>query len=159
MARTPEIGQPAPPLRGVTDDGKTVELEALRGRYVVVYFFPKAFTPGCTRETLRFRDHHAEIQALGGDVVGVSIDDPVVQCEFAKRTEAPFPLVGDRTGSISRAWGVKRKLLPMDRRVTFVVDPEGRIAAQFEHELFIDRHVDDVLAFLERCRRESPPSS
>jgi peroxiredoxin len=142
----------------VTDDGQSVELDAFRGRYLVVYFYPKAFTPGCTRETVRFRDSHDEIRALGGDIVGVSIDDPAVQCEFAKRTRAPFPLVGDPNGIISRAWGVRRKLLPVDRRVTFVVDPDGKIAAQFEHEFLADRHVDDVLEFLERRKTASASS-
>jgi thioredoxin-dependent peroxiredoxin len=144
----PDVGDLAPDFEGDAGNGRRVSLKDYRGKYLVLYFFPKAFTPGCRREAIHFRDNHEEIRALGADVVGVSIDDPTVQCEFAKVTAAPFPMVGDQAGAVSRAYGTKRKMLPFDRRVTFVVDPEGRIAARFEHEFRIERHVDDVLEFL-----------
>jgi peroxiredoxin Q/BCP len=148
-----EIGQLAPDFRATNTRSEPVSLAGFRGRYLVLYFFPKAFTPGCTREARRFRDNYPEIRSLGGEVLGVSIDEPDVQCEFAEREKTSFPLVADHDGSISRAYGVKRRLLPLDRRVTFVIDPEGIVRARFEHEFQVNRHLDDVLRFLRDATR------
>jgi peroxiredoxin len=146
------IGDPAPDFQGQVE-GRNVRLADYRGRYLVIYFYPKAFTPGCTRETLRFRDNYQELRALGADVVGVSSDQPEVQCEFATHTQVQFPLIADRHDLISALYGAKRKLLPFDKRVTFIVDPEGRIAARFEHEFQVSKHLDDVLGFLRKQMR------
>ncbi len=148
-----EVGSLAPPFSSRASDGREISLEALRGAYVVLYFYPKAFTPGCTRESLRFRDNYDEIQALDAQVIGVSLDDHVTQCDFAAKHSLKFPLIADQGGAISRAYGVRRRLLPLARRVTFVIDPEGRIAARFEHEFQINKHLDSVLEFLSRVAR------
>jgi thioredoxin-dependent peroxiredoxin len=148
----PGVGDLAPDFTARSTDGSTLTLSELRGRYVVLYFFPKAFTPGCTRETVRFRDAHADIAALGGSVVGVSVDDHETQCDFAAATRAPFPMIGDTNHAISRLYGVVRPFLKLDRRVTFVIDPQGVIRGVFEHEFQISRHLDGVLHLLEELR-------
>jgi len=145
---TIEVGDRAPEFSARASDGKMVSLAAFRGRYLVLYFYPKAFTPGCTKEARRFRDNHVEIRELGAEVVGVSIDEPTVQCEFAARQQIAFPLIPDNDRAVSTAYGVMRRFLPITKRVTFVIDPDGKVAARFEHELQVNKHLDNVLRFL-----------
>jgi len=147
------VGQPAPDFTARTTDGRTLTLSSLRGRAVVLYFYPRAFTPGCTTETLLFRDNHEELRALGAEVIGISVDDLETQCRFAGTHGVTFPLVGDRDRSISRAYGVLWPIFPVDKRVTFVVDEAGIVRATFRHELQVSRHLDDVVRFL-RNRRD-----
>ena len=148
-----KVGDPAPALSAVTSDGKTVDLSTLRGKRVVVFFFPKAFTLGCTIETRRFRDHYSEIAALGAEVVGVSVDSAERQCEFASAEGVPFPMVGDASRTISRSFDVLRPILGVSQRVTYVIGPEGRIEAAFHHELMVGKHLEDVKRHLEQAAR------
>jgi len=149
------VGDEAPEFAATATDGRAVSLSALRGRKVVLYFYPKAFTPLCTKETIRFRDNYHDLHALGVEVIGISVDDPDTQCRFAERHQVRFPLLADTSKTISRAYGVLRSLLPFDRRVTYVVDEHGRIAAVFQHEFQVSRHLDDVWWFV---RRATSPS-
>lgn len=118
------------------------------GRYLVLYFFPKAFTPGCTKEARRFRDNHEEIEELGGVVIGVSVDDVGVQCDFARENHLSFPLIADSDEKMSKAYRVTRGFLPFNKRITFIVDGSGMIVARFHHEVQVLKHIDDVIAFL-----------
>lgn len=147
-----EVGDRAPQFSARMSDGKTVSLSDFRGKYLVLYFYPKAFTPGCTKEARRFRDNHAEIRELGAEVVGVSVDEPTVQCEFAERQQVGFPMIGDNDRAISTAYAVMRRFLPFAKRVTFIIDPEGKVAARFEHELQVNKHLDSVLRFLRQAQ-------
>jgi len=147
-----EVGDRAPEFSARASDGKIVSLAAFRGRYLVLYFYPKAFTPGCTKEARRFRDNHTEIRELGAEVVGVSIDEPTVQCEFAARQQIAVPLIPDNDRALSTAYGVARRFLPIAKRVTFVIDPDGKVAARFEHELQVNKHLDNVLRFLREAK-------
>ena len=147
------VGDRAPSFVAQTGDGRTVSLADFRGKYLVLYFYPKAFTAGCTKEARRFRDNHAEIRELGADVVGVSVDDSAVQCQFAAREKVGFPLIADRDHSLSTSYGVMRRLLPFAKRITFVIDPEGRVVARFEHELQVNKHLDGVLRFLRHAKQ------
>jgi peroxiredoxin Q/BCP len=148
-----KVGDRAPAFQAQTTTGVRVDLEAFQGKWLVLYFFPKAFTPGCTAEAKRFRDNQPELAALGAEVLGVSHDDLETQCHFAKSTAVGFPLVGDADRALSRAFGVGRALLPFDKRATFVIDPKGVVRAVFHHEFQISRHLDDVLNFLQRETR------
>jgi peroxiredoxin Q/BCP len=152
-----QVGEPAPDFTARATDGRTLHLAELRGRPVVLYFFPKAFTPGCTAETRAFRDNYPELRALGAEVIGVSIDDLDTQCRFAGAQQVTFPMVGDRDRSISRAYGVLWPIVPVDKRVTFVIDEAGLVAAVFRHELQVLRHLDDVFHFLRKRREHTPP--
>lgn len=147
-------GDIAPDIDAVASDGVRFRLnEQATKLCTVVYFFPKAFTPGCTRETTRFRDNYAEIQLAGAALVGISTDDHDTQCRFAESLRAPFPMIGDADKKISQAYGVLMPLIRLPRRVTFIVDPHRRIEAVFEHHLQIARHRDDVLLHIDRLIR------
>ncbi|MHB8878034.1 MAG: peroxiredoxin [Myxococcaceae bacterium] len=151
-----KLGDPAPDFAGTTTVGEPFLLSALRGRPVVLYFFPKAFTPGCTREAAGFRDAYPEIRALGAEVVGISTDDQRTQCEFAAKMSVPFPMIGDHDGQISRRYDVLWPFFGIARRVTFVVDAHGMLRAVFQHELRVGQHVPDVLNALKRVNHPRP---
>lgn len=148
-----KIGDTAPDFTAQATNGSTVSLRAMRGRPVVIYFFPKAFTMGCTVETRQFRDNYDELKRLGAEVVGISADKFDAQCRFATDTMTPFPLVGDEDKRICEAFGVLWPLIKLPQRITFVVDEEGVVRAVFHHEVQISRHLDDVLTFLQRRGR------
>jgi peroxiredoxin len=151
------IGATAPEIDAVTTSGARFRLSDQRGLCTIVYFFPKAFTPGCTAETKRFRDHHVELTLAGASVVGVSTDDETTQCAFAKETRAPFPLIADRDRRISTAYDVLWPVVGLPQRITYVVGPRRDVLAAFHHELRIKQHTDEVLKFvherLEATRR------
>lgn len=139
-------GETAPDFDILTSDGTRFCLGAQANKLcTVLYFFPKAFTPGCTAETRRFRDNYAELSLVGASIVGISTDDHEVQCKFANSLRAPFPMIGDVDKSISTAYGVLWPIIARPRRVTFVVGPGRKIEAVFEHEVQIAKHLDDVL--------------
>ena len=147
------VGDPAPEIDLPASDGKAFRLSDRGGRYTVVYFFPAAFTPGCTKESKQFRDNSSELAQLGADVVGISTDTHARQCEFAESLQVTFPMVGDEGGRITRAYGVAWPIVGKARRVTFVVGPTQKIAAVFWHEVQVSRHLDDVVAFLRKAQK------
>jgi peroxiredoxin Q/BCP len=144
-----KIGEPAPDFSARTTDGRTIRLSELRGRRVVLYFFPRAFTFGCTLETKRFQDKYEDISALGAELFGISTDPLETQCRFAEEHRAAFALIGDADCAISRAYQVLRPLSSSDKRVTYVIDERGTVAAVFHHEIKVTSHVTDVLRWLE----------
>jgi peroxiredoxin len=145
-----KVGDPAPNFSARATSGEAVTLASLRGRPVVIYFFPKAFTMGCTVETRQFRDNYEELRRLGAEVIGISPDKFDQQCRFATDNRLPFPLVGDEDKRICEAYGVLWPLIKLPQRITFVVDEQGIVQATFHHEVQISRHLDDVLHFLEK---------
>jgi peroxiredoxin Q/BCP len=160
----PVVGSLAPDFSVFSTEGRLVRLDDHRGRWLVLFFYPKAFTPGCTRETRGFRDEQETIEALGAVVYGVSVDDLSVQCDFARANHVGFPLLADADQSMSKAYGVTRGFLPFNKRVTFVIDGEGVVRARFAHEMQVMRHVTDVIAFLQAQAAPSaevaaPPST
>lgn len=148
-----KIGQPAPDFSTTASNGKTVKLSELRGKRVVMFFFPKAFTTGCTIETRLFRDHYSEIAALGAEVVGVSMDSAEKQCEFANKEGVSFPMIGDPSRAIGKNYDVLWPILGVARRITYVIGPDGRVEAVFDHELRVKQHLEDVRAHLEKQQR------
>jgi peroxiredoxin Q/BCP len=143
-----KVGQAAPEFEATDCRGRTVKLSELRGKKVVLFFFPKAFTPACTIEVRNFRDHQEQIESMNATLIGVSLDKPERQCEFAKAENIDFALIGDETRKISDAYGVVWPVMRRDRRATFVIDPEGKVKDVFHHEVQVYRHLDDVLAKL-----------
>jgi peroxiredoxin Q/BCP len=142
------VGDEAPDFAAMDCRGRPVRLSAYRGRRVALFFFPRAFTPGCTIENRAFRDNYGLIQSLGAELIGVSVDSVQRQCEFAERENLRFPLIGDESKEIGRSYGVLWPILEIDRRVTFIVGPDGRVEQVIRHELRVYRHLDDVLAWL-----------
>jgi len=147
-------GDRAPEFAGTVGDGKQLRLRDFNGRrHVVLYFFPKDFTPGCTKEACSFRDRRAEVAALDGEIVGVSLDTAEKHQKFADAYNLPYPLVSDRDGTIAAKYGVARLggWLPT-RRVTFVIDKEGVIQKVIQSELSINKHIDEALETLKRLQ-------
>lgn len=138
----------APDFELTDHQGQRVKLSELRGQPVVLFFYPKAFTPVCTRQTACFQDNAPELAAAGALVFGISGDTVETQADFASSLGVSFPILSDADGTVAGAYGLTRKLLPMAKRVTFVVDAEGRIAARFHHELQYRKHVTGALEFL-----------
>jgi peroxiredoxin len=145
-----KVGERAPDFTAETTDGRTITLSELRGRPVVLYFFPKAFTKGCTIETKRFRDAQSSLTEFGVEVIGVSADDHKTQCDFAASLNANFPMIGDSTGKITKAYGVLWPLIGLPRRITFVIDREGIVRGVLDFELQIGKHLDETLALLRK---------
>ncbi|HXX29378.1 MAG TPA: peroxiredoxin [Myxococcaceae bacterium] len=152
-------GDRAPDFEGKDCQGKPVRLRDYRGRSVVLFFFPKAFSVHCTEEVRHFRDNQARLRALGAELIGVSVDSFETQCAFAKEEKVEFPLLGDADRTLSELFGVLWPVVRVDRRVTFLIDPDGAVEEVVKHETKVHRHLDDVVAALERRRgAKAPPA-
>jgi len=143
-------GEAAPEFEGLDCNRRPVRLSDFRGKRLVLFFFPKAFSVGCTEEVRHFRDNQERIRALGAELVGVSVDKFEAQCAFAKQEQVEFPLLGDSDRRLSELFGVLWPLVRVDRRVTFVIGPEGVVEDVIKHETRVYRHLDDVLATLQK---------
>jgi peroxiredoxin Q/BCP len=142
-------GAAAPDFLAMDQTGEMRQLRALgQDRAVVLFFYPRDGTPGCTREACAFRDAWDRLQATGAIVVGVSTDDVQSHREFAEEHGLPFPLLADPEGDVLRLYGVPTRL-GMAARVTYVIDREGRIAHVFP-DVDPAVHVDEVLQVLAR---------
>ena len=144
------VGDAAPEFEAQDCRGRTVTLAALRGRPVVLFFVPRAFTVACTLEVRAFRDNHERIRELGAELVGVSVDSAQRQCEFAEAENVQFTLLGDESRALSKPFGVLWPVLNVDRRVTFILDEEGTVEHVIHHEVKVYRHLDDCIAYLEQ---------
>ena len=140
----PEVGKPAPEFTAPTTTGEVVSLSDYRGKKVVLYFYPKDDTPGCTVEGCGFRDHYQKIRELGAEVLGVSVDDAESHQKFTQKYNLPFKLVADMDKKITEAYGVYNEKWKMARRVTFLIDEKGNIARIFD-PVKPDVHVKEVL--------------
>ena len=125
------VGDPAPDFRFRLADGSERTLSSYRGREVILYFFPKANTSGCTIETRGFAQQYAEFQRAGLEVVGVSVDSAETQAAFAEKCGSTFPMVGDRSKEIARTYGVLG-LLGVTKRVTYLVGADGKVRDMVE---------------------------
>lgn len=124
------LGQMAPNFSLPDQAGKKHSLADYRGRWIVLYFYPKDDTPGCTKEACDFRDNFAAIQKLGAEILGVSVDDSQSHAQFSKKYNLPFPLLADAEGKVAKQYGALWSLLLVRfaKRQTFIVDPQGKIA-------------------------------
>lgn len=137
-------GAVAPAFEATAHDGSTVSLASLRGRPVVLYFYPKDDTAGCTVEAQGFRDTFADFAAAGATIVGVSTDGLASHREFAARHHLPFLLIADTDGRLAKSYGVG-STLGFTHRITFVIAPDGKVAATFD-DVDPDAHAPEVLA-------------
>jgi peroxiredoxin Q/BCP len=137
-------GSVAPEIDITAHDGTHVKLADLKGKPVVLYFYPKDDTPGCTLEAQAFRDSLADFQKLGAVIVGVSTQDNTSHTAFADKYDLTFPLLPDTDKKIATAYGVDASK-GYAKRVTFVIGPDGKIAATFP-AVKVDGHDDEVLA-------------
>jgi peroxiredoxin Q/BCP len=143
------VGARAPDFALPVHTGGWLRLWDMIGRKaVVLFFYPKAETPGCVREARAFRDNYAEFLELGAEVVGVSGDPIGAHRKFADRLHLPFPLVSDDLGSVRELYGVQRSFGIVPGRVTFVIDRNGIVRHRFESQFAPSRHVKEALAAL-----------
>ena len=148
-----EEGKPAPEFELVSDSGETVTLSSLRGKPVVLYFYPKDDTPGCTRQACGIRDAWGEFERAGAVVLGVSPDDQRSHVKFKEKYGLPFPLLADTDHAIAEQYGVWKEKTFAGRtymgveRSTFVIDPDGNVARELRN-VKPDTHADGVLAAL-----------
>lgn len=123
-----QVGQPAPDFTLNATDGAPFRLAARQGRHLVLYFYPKDDTPGCTAEACSFRDQYENFQDLGAEVVGISSDSEASHQKFTQKHRLPFALLADTDGAVRKRYEVPRALLGLlPGRVTFVIDKHGVI--------------------------------
>jgi peroxiredoxin Q/BCP len=146
-------GQPAPDFELTSDSGESVKLSALRGRQVVVYFYPKDDTPGCTTQACGIRDAYSEFEQAGAVVLGVSPDDERSHFKFKQKYKLPFTLLADEGHRVAEEYGVWGEKKFMGRtymgveRSTFVVGEDGNIK-KVMRKVKLASHADDILAAL-----------
>jgi peroxiredoxin Q/BCP len=126
----PKAGDIVPEFALPDQNGRTRSLAEFRDKWLVLYFYPKDDTPGCTEQACAFRDDLHKLEALGAQVVGVSVDDVTSHFAFANKYSLPFPLLADASGAVAARYGSLRdlRLVKFARRNTFLIDPQGRIA-------------------------------
>ena len=144
MANTPERGQRLPDVDFVTEDGDRLAAGDLTGRKTVLYFYPKDDTPGCTKEACAFRDRMDDYRGAGIQVYGVSLDSPESHRRFREKNNLNFPLLTDEEGRAAEALGVLRENRKVANRVTFLLDPDGKIARVYP-EVSPETHADEIL--------------
>ncbi len=145
-----EEGQQAPDFTMKTDGGGTVSLKELRGKKVVLYFYPKDDTPGCTKEACGFRDAIGDFDAAGAEIIGVSRDSVAKHNKFKAKYELPFALASDEDGAVTEAYGTwveksmyGKKYMGVER-ATFVIDENG-VIQKIWRRVKVPGHVDAVL--------------
>jgi peroxiredoxin Q/BCP len=144
-----EVGDVAPDFELATDDGATLRLsDELAEGPVVLFFYPKALTTGCTKESCHFRDLAGEFAAVGGRRLGISADPVDRQRRFSEKHGFDYPLLSDPDRAVAREFGVKRPGPLMNKRATFVIDTDRRVLAVIRSETNMDKHADEALRVL-----------
>jgi len=133
IADQPAVGQAAPDFELPDQDGQLHSLEDYRDRWVVLYFYPKDDTPGCTTEACEFRDNIFAYRDLNAQILGISLDDVESHKTFAEKHGLPFPLLADADGNVADAYGVKTRMFgwTVARRQTFIIGPDGKVAKHY----------------------------
>ena len=147
MADWVEEGDVAPDFMLPADDGGKVKLSDLRGKPVVLYFYPKDDTPGCTRQASGIRDSWAEFQRAGAEVFGISADTTTSHERFRSKYSLPFTLLADPEHKLAEPYGVGQEGKNSYERSTFVIDADGNVA-RVMRRVNPDRHADEVLQAL-----------
>ncbi|MES2636924.1 MAG: peroxiredoxin [Pseudomonadota bacterium] len=124
-----KMGDNAPSFTLNDAEGKSHALSDYAGQYLVLYFYPKDDTPGCTEEACQFRDDLQRLEKLGAKVVGVSVDDSSSHAEFAKKYHLPFPLLSDKDGEVAKKYNALTNLgfIKIAKRYTFLINPAGKL--------------------------------
>jgi peroxiredoxin Q/BCP len=153
-AATPAVGSAAPEFALPDQAGKLRQLAEWRGKWVVLYFYPKDDTPGCTEEACTFRDDLEQLSALDAQVVGISVDTAASHKAFAEKYHLPFPLLADAKAEVATNYGALSDWLVMKvaRRYTFLINPQGKIAKVY---LSVDtsRHSAEIVSDLRQFRQ------
>lgn len=151
-AKALELNQPAPAFSAPSTSGQTVSLKDFAGQWVVLYFYPKAFTPGCTAESCALRDSFSEIQKLNAVILGVSLDSLETQKKFKAEHKMQFDLLSDENKSMAKAYNTLGLLGLYTERKTFIIDPKGVLRFVFE-TVTSKSHDQEVLSKLKELQR------
>jgi len=147
-----QAGEAAPDFLLADGDGKMRQTSEWRGRWLILYFYPRDDTPGCTAEAKAFNEHLPELAALKAQVVGISVDDVASHRAFAKSLGLNFPLLADTDGKVSRRYGALNDfaVVKFAKRHTFLIDPAGRIAKIYR-DVEPTRHAGELITELKRA--------
>ncbi|MGB0513590.1 MAG: peroxiredoxin [Wenzhouxiangellaceae bacterium] len=150
------VGEPAPEFTLLDQYGESHSLDDFRGKWLVVFFYPKADTPGCTTEACNFRDNIYAIRGAGAEVVGISVDSVDDQKKFSDKYKLPFTLLSDSDGATCDDYGVLRSYGTMEiaSRQSFLINPDGVVVKHYG-KVNPDTHTQDVIADLEQFTAES----
>lgn len=156
LAAVPQVGQMAPEFKVMDQNGQIQTLDLYRGKWLVLYFYPKDETPGCTTEACAFRDDILKIKNLGAAVVGVSIGDVSSHADFAKNHHLPFPLLADKDGHVAELYGSEISFLgyKIAKRNTFIISPDGRISKVYKN-VSPDSNPAEVVVELQKLKQGS----
>jgi len=146
-------GDDAPNFSLPDNQGRQVNLNDFKGKWVVLYFYPKDDTPGCTTEACHFRDDFKLLENLGAQVVGMSIDDSFSHKKFAEKYNLPFPLLSDASGEVASLYGALNNFLviKLAKRYTYLINPQGKIAKIY---LSVDtsKHSQEIIEDLKKLK-------
>ena len=146
------VGDMAPDFELKDKDKNVVKLSDFRGKQsVVVYFYPKDETPGCTAQACSFRDSYEDFKAVGAEVIGISSDGSSSHEGFAANHRLPFILLSDPIGKARKAYGAYDLFGMIPGRVTFVIDKEGRVIHKFDSQLSPTKHIEESIAALKKA--------
>ena len=144
-----KAGDRAPDFTLTSNQGEPVQLTRLSGTPVVLYFYPKDNTPGCTKEACGFRDNYTVFQEKGAHVLGVSGDSVDDHRQFASAYNLPFPLLSDVGNKVRQLYGVPSTLGLLPGRVTYIIDQQGIVRHIFNSQLNVQGHIDEAIKILE----------
>jgi peroxiredoxin Q/BCP len=152
-AEMAKVGDKAPLIEGKDQDGKTWKLaDELGKKAVLLYFYPKDDTPGCTKEACGFRDRISDLKKENVDVIGVSFDSAESHQKFISKYNLNFPLLADTDGKIADAFGVKMANRPMAKRVSFLIDKDGKIA-HVTDTMNAETHLTEMKTAVEKLKK------
>ncbi len=142
----PAEGKAAPDFNLPDQSGAQHRLKDYAGHWLVLYFYPRDDTPGCTREACAFRDDLQRLRDMGAQVIGISVDDPRSHARFASKYQLPFPLLADERGAVAARYGALRDLMlvRIARRHTFLIDPRGTVRKVYD-KVDTHRHSHEVI--------------
>ena len=153
-----QVGDPAPDVSAPSTSGQTVNIRDFKGSWLVVYFYPKSFTPGCTKEACSLRDGYGEIQKLGATILGASFDDVETQQKFKAEHKLPFDLLADDKKDVAKAFDAVGMGGFMAQRKTFIISPEGVVARVVE-DVAVGSHDAQVLEVLKSLQAAATPAN
>ncbi|BAZ41928.1 alkyl hydroperoxide reductase/ thiol specific antioxidant/ Mal allergen [Calothrix sp. NIES-4101] len=144
-----KIGDTAPDFTLPSQDGTSVSLKNYQGKSVVLYFYPKDDTPGCTAESCAFRDQYEVFKSAGAEVIGVSGDSPESHQKFATKYQLPFTLLSDKGDKVRNLYGAKTMMGLVPGRITYVIGSDGKIKYIFDSMFNFKGHVEEALKVLQ----------
>lgn len=151
------VGDIAPDFELPALDGKSIRLSQFRGKNIVLYFYPKDETPGCTAEACFFRDNYELFREIGAEVIGISSDSYQSHQEFAKHHSLPFVLLSDSGKQVRKLYGVPSTIGLLPGRVTYVIDSQGVVRHIFSSQFQPKKHVEEALTVLKTLTGKAEP--